>query len=95
LIVAKEFSMRYDIMFFPIGFTLQDSNMICSYVIYSYESNRLCIKISIGCKSYESKEPSDSSTYKNRKRNENRHLELPGKQITAFWIAGCELDSEM
>jgi hypothetical protein len=53
------FFMRYDLMFFQIGFTLQDFYMICSY-----ESNNLCRVFSIDSnptqflyKSYQSKEP--------------------------------------
>jgi hypothetical protein len=51
--------MRYDLLFFYIGFTLQDFYMICSY-----ESNNLCRVFSIDSnptqflyKSYQSKEP--------------------------------------
>ena len=45
-IVAKGFSMTCDLMFLPIGFTLQDSYRIYSYRICSYESNKMCRKFS-------------------------------------------------
>jgi hypothetical protein len=52
--------MKYDLMLFPIGFTLLDS-----YRISSYESNMCVEKISIGSKSYESKEALGHTSWKN------------------------------
>jgi hypothetical protein len=52
LIVAKEFSIRYDLMLFPIGFTLLDFYRIISYRIYFYESNMCVGNFPIGSKSY-------------------------------------------
>jgi hypothetical protein len=44
--------MRYDLMVFPIGFTLLDSYRIISYRICSYESNMCVGNFPVGFKSY-------------------------------------------